>query len=833
MMVSRSRARVAVTTAAALLALVALGPASALAASGRHDAGEESHELEEAIASFSEPRAAPAETAPAAAWPAAASYVKGVAPVDATPWNELGPYNYFTDDSRYLAQPFSNNGSGAGFNTGRMTAIAALKDGRTVYAGAADGGVWKSTDAGTNWTPLFDQQETMSIGALAVDEAGRTPVVYAGTGEANTSGDSYAGIGILKSADGGKSWSRVGGDELVGALVFKIVVDPVDHNRLYAATSHGLYRWTSGASSWTRILGDAPGSNLQVANMVTDVAVRPGSGGATGQVLAVRGWREGAATNGLYLSKDGGGHFTALSPQGYVPAQSQGRVSLAWSRDGSQLYAVVQDPQALALGKHTILKGIYSAKGGDPNAPWNQIASPSNLQNSGSAMKPGDIGVGYQPGVQAWYNQWVTVDPADASHVYVGLEEVYESVDAGHNWVAAAPYWNLTLDCFSLDPFPGTCPNTTHSDQHAATISGGRLWVGNDGGVFSRPLSAHGAGGNWTSHNARLNTLQYYFADSGRDSKGRLNYWGGLQDNGTSKLIPGTSKYAPVESSEPFGGDGGDTLVDPTNPDNVITEYTGLDMAVTQDGGVHWLDVNPNDPLPRFIAPFTADQHKLSDLYAGGEYVWKSGKGFKTTASDWAMQYDQGAGRSTTALDAAGGTVYAAWCGPCNPSFATGQGFKSGIATNAGGAWHQLTPPLSTRYPTAVAVDPANAQHVYVTYSGYSRHWVVGPYDAGVGHVFETTDGGLHWADISGGSAGGLVDAPANDVLIVGDRLVVATDLGAFASGLHGGTWQRLGTGLPNVVVNDLALTPGADPTVLAATHGRGLWTIPVAALVP
>jgi photosystem II stability/assembly factor-like uncharacterized protein len=156
----------------------------------------------------------------------------------------------------------------------------------------------------------------------------------------------------------------------------------------------------------------------------------------------------------------------------------------------------------------------------------------------------------------------------------------------------------------------------------------------------------------------------------------------------------------------------------------------------------------------------------------------------------------------------------------------TGTGFASGIATNAGGSWQQLTPPLATRYPTAVTVDPADAMHAYVTYSGYSRRWIIGPTDPGVGHVFETHDAGATWHDVSGD----LVDAPANDVVLAGDHLVVGTDVGVFVAGLHGGTWLRVGAGLPNTVVNDLDVTPNGD-LVIAATHGRGLWSIPTAEL--
>ncbi|HEX9069405.1 MAG TPA: hypothetical protein VF807_11610 [Ktedonobacterales bacterium] len=820
---------VAVLAVAALIlsTLHRQGTVHAAGGNSSHDVGDESHELERSIEFFSEQRAAPADVAPSAAWPAAMSYVKGVAVTSpSTPWTEVGPKNYFTDDPNYVDPAHSNSGAGAGYVSGRITALAATKNGQTVFAGGADGGVWKSTDAGQHWAPVFDTQDTTSIGALAIDEtsaSGSAYTVYAGTGEANTSGDSYAGIGILKSSDGGASWSRVGGNELNGALIYRIAVDPVDHTRLYAATSHGLFRWTAGASGWARVLGTST-TNL-IANFVTDVVVRPGTGGASGDVIAVIGWRGGAATNGLYESTNGGDSFTAIAnPQGYVSPGSQGRVTLAYAGDGSKLYAVVQSADLFnkAVTK-TILDGIYVSNTGSPQGPFTKVAESSKLASSGSAMKVGTIGKGYQPGVQAWYNQFLAVDPADPNHVYAGLEEVYETTNGGASWTTIGPYWNFGFPCFTYNPFPGTCQPTTHSDQHAVYIANGTVWVGNDGGVWSRSLANHQEG-NWTNLNRTLGTLQFYYADGGQAASGPLTLYGGLQDNGTAKVI-----LSQGFATQPFGGDGGDVVVDPANPNNVMTEYVGLTIAKSTDGGHTWTDIIPADPNPRFIAPFVADSTNLSHLVAGGQYVWESTNGFNTvcnsTTCDWKIVFNQGAGHTTTALATAGSTTYAAWCGPCNPSFSSGTGFKSGIATNYGGTWHQLTPPLATRYPTGVTIDPANPAHAYVTYSGYSRHWIIGPLDPGVGHVFETSDGGATWNDISGD----LVDAPANAVAIVGTHLAVGTDVGVYVAGLHGGTWQRLGMGLPNVVVNDLRVVPGG--ILLAATHGRGLWTIPTSAV--
>lgn len=171
-----------------------------------------------------------------------------------------------------------------------------------------------------------------------------------------------------------------------------------------------------------------------------------------------------------------------------------------------------------------------------------------------------------------------------------------------------------------------------------------------------------------------------------------------------------------------------------------------------------------------------------------------------------------------------GGVTYAAWCGPsgCNPlvSSTTGEGFRCGIATNYSGTWKELSmSSLPLRYVSALTVDPTNAAYVYAVFGGFSRHWVP---NAGVGHVFETKDGGDSWTDISGN----LPDAPGDDLLIVNGKLVLAADVGAFIAIMAApSTWSQFGTGLPNSAVNDLTLSPDTS-YVLGATHCRGLWKI-------
>src|SRR5499427_3440997 len=386
---------------------------SATSSHGAGDAGEESQAAAEAEAWFIAQRFAPNGAVNPNAYAAAAAQAASLPTVGGA-WAERTSLpgtdgNDFSDSPQYIDPTSGSSNSGAGdrWVGGRMTALAAAPDG-TVFAGGADGGVWKSTDGGQHWTPVTDTQATLSIGALLVTGSGSNYTVYAGTGEANTSQDSYAGVGVLASTDGGATWHRVGGPELDGALIFRLVQDG---NTLLAATSHGLYSFdTTSSTTWTAVLqpagppSDGKNFNLVVGNMITDVSVRPGTSGK--QVVAVAGYRGGWPTNGFYVSNDSGAHFSYLAnPQGWVTPKDQGRTTLAYSAGGDRAYAIVQSPYLLNVGTNgkTVLQGVYESANGNPAGPWTQIANSSKLQQSGSAQKISRIGKGYGPGIQAWY----------------------------------------------------------------------------------------------------------------------------------------------------------------------------------------------------------------------------------------------------------------------------------------------------------------------------------------------------------------------------------------------------------------------------------------------
>lgn len=789
----------------------------------------EPDEISESAEQYAEARTAPGVVLPGA-YGAAFSSLAGL-PATAGSWREETTRPYNSDDPRYRDPEFSNSGGGAGIVTGRITGLA-VGDG-AIYAGGADGGVFRSLDAGASWTPIADGLPTLSVGDLRLAPDG---ALWLATGEANTGATSYVGSGVYRlvnpKVNSFAVGNRVGGTELESTTIGKLRFDVAGN--VYAATSRGVWKHggATAVGAWRRVLYPVPDPvvggvarpDLQSPynNICNDVAVDPRAGGQ--QVIANCAWRGGAAYNGFYLSTDFGEHFALVNPTGALNPQDVGRVSFAYAADGSHLYALVESIVKYTNNKNSALGGVFDSPSGSVGGPWNRIADEAKLAASGSALK---TSVGYKPGIQAWYNQFLAVDPDNASHVVLGLEEVFETRNAGVSWNAVGPYWNFGFACWSVSDAANTCPKTTHPDQHSVAFDDGWLYVGDDGGVFRRPangtVNANGNAVDWQSLNANLRALQYYSVGVGRVTGG-VAVVGGLQDNGGSLLLP-EDRVGAGQMGSPFGGDGGYVIVDPDDGCKILTEYVDLELWITttcgrSDGTVSAItDVAPGDPSPRFIAPFVADTQFADHWVAGGQYVWTWDKGFQLQrGTDWTRAFNQGAGHQTTAIASDRDNVYAAWCGPCNPA-----GFARGLATSVGG-WHHIALPASVpnRYIGGVAVDAGDpsGRTVYVGFNGFSRKWVEGP-GAGLGHLWKSADAGVTWTDVSGN----LPDVPVNDVVVRGGRIVLATDLGVVVSSNGGGTWSRLAGNLPYTTVMDLSVGP--DGRLYAATHGRGIWSVP------
>jgi hypothetical protein len=761
----------------------------------------------------------------------------------------------------------------------------------------------------------------------------RGGTIIAGTGDNAFGGVlTPSGFGVYTSRNDGGTWTKASGLPN-GLTTLKIAVDPSNPNVDYVATDKGLYRSTDDGTSYVNVVlpttcTDTSKAECSFANVVTDVAVRPADANGTngGEVIAAVGWEYGQKTtkagfvmapqNGIYTSPTGApGTFTFQDPgssaptsNGFAPTPNVGRTTLAVASGPGQnhdvVYALVQDATKLqgcideanlppactgtgdeVLATATYLNGAYVST--DFGKTWTQIMWPDQLRapGTGSALEIGILG--YGPGIQSWYNNWIAVDPTakDASgnptRVLFGLEEIWENDQAGavtgpSTWHVIGRYWNACLEevagvqCSSTSsPLP---TSTTHPDQHAVALApdalgGVTLYVGNDGGVYKQHVLAGQdfSNDNWGEGiNDGLATTQPYDAEAAKDG----TVVAGLQDNGEIKISPNGRQ------DMIFGGDGFFTGIDPNNSSRIVEEYADGNVSGSTDGGRTWQNLNPGLTSPQFSAPLQLDPLNADRAQITGEEVdqIKPGDtpytvdcsdpilteaGCLTFINNWTTVFDLGATthpgvapstteRETgyvpnvgTAEDFRGDLSYVAYCGPC--SVIRYGAFGSGIATNVNGpepaeygasnGWHiAKAQGLPQRYVTSVRIDPSDptGQTIYVTLGGYSSHWIPPGWlgedtsKIGTGHVYVSHDAGDTFTDVSGN----LPDVPADWVLVHGNRLVVGNDLGVFVSSSKtGGTYQKLGTGLPAVPISHLTQDPANPNRIIAATFGRGVWS--------
>jgi hypothetical protein len=841
-------------------------------------------------------------------------------------WSPIGSTPLHADAPDYAGtDPLLGAGvSQLGWHTlsGRITAWTydPSTSGR-IFAAPATGGVWESTDGGSSWRSVGDNLPTGAMGGVAFSKANGGTLI-AGTGDSAVGGIfTPSGLGVYTSRNDGKTWTKATGVP-DGLVVYRVAVDPNNANVNYVATSKGLYRSTDDGVSYTNVVvpttcTDVNDVTCNFANTISDVAVQPG----TGAVIAVAGWAYGqlktkagftmAPQNGIYTSPNGApGTFvfrdpgaTAPTKNGFAPTPVVGRTSLSIAagqgQDHDIVYALVQDatklqgcydpaidipicgsPQDPTLAQATYLDGMYVSR--DFGKTWTKIMSPEQLRapGTGSALQLGILG--YGPGIQSWYNNWILADPGATdpvthapTRVLFGLEEIWENqipaapVTAPTTWKVIGRYWNACaqvvsgVDCAGgKSPIPGS---TTHPDQHAAMIvpdavgNGETLYVGNDGGAYKQHVFA---GQDFTNENwgdginTGLRTLQPYDAQAAKDGTVVM----GLQDNGEAKISPNG------RTDMIFGGDGFYTGIDPDNSNRIVEEYAGGAVSGTIDGGKTWQSYSPGLDGAQFATPLQLDPTNADHLLVAGRQIDETqypyqGHCYPDPSIPWAAcefidnwntVYDLGAfcvtadagvvaltcgDRSTTAADLRGDYAYAGWCGPCSVR-GTGT-FTNGVATNVAGdapaqfnsedGWHMAAAQgLPNRWITSIRIDPSDAtgKTVYVTLGGYSSHWIppgaLGDQIAnvGTGHVYVSHDAGETFTDVSGT----LPDAPADWVLPFKGRLVVGTDVGVFvSSGLTGGTYSLLGN-LPVMPVVHLAADPGNPNRIIAATYARGAY---------
>ncbi|MBD3163401.1 MAG: hypothetical protein GF346_13020, partial [Candidatus Eisenbacteria bacterium] len=655
---------------------------------------------------------------------------------------------------------------------GRLTDIAVdPRDADVVYAAAAEGGVLRSRDAGQTWDPLFDEQASLSVGAVALDP-NDPDVVYAGTGEVNPGGGSvaYGGVGVFRSRDQGDSWEPIGLEN--SGSIGRIRVDPGDPDRIFVAVmgplwetspERGVYRTTDGGASWDRVLfvSDSTGC--------VDLVQRPDDPDVLFAAMWERirrpeAYRYGGITCGVYRTDDGGDTWSLVGGGLPGPSNDLGRIGLSLcASQPDVLHAIYAD----RIG---YFDGLYRST--DGGASWSRT--------SDAALS----------GVFSSYGWWfgnVRTHPIDPQMIYVLGLPFYRSTNGGASYHNASGI--MHVDHHGLEFGPGPDPV---------------LYNGNDGGVYR---STNG-GSVWTKC-PDLPITQIYRV--GLDANDPDALYLGAQDNGTCRTLTGGLD----DWSNIFGGDGFQPLVHPLSSSRIWVQYQYGNVYYSSNGGNGWSSAGGGIGSDRvnWNAPHVQDPTDPDRRYFGTHRLYRS-----TSNTSWtAISPDLTGGPHGGNSGQVNGTLTTVRVSPLDGQVVW-TGSDDGrvhVTTDGGTSWTDVSAALPDRWITSVRTDPFARETAYVTISGF--RWA-----EPLPRIHRTTDLGATWTEISGN----LPDAPVNDLIVdptLPGRLFAATDVGVFQSVDGGGRWGTLGTNLPNVVVNALALDP-VERILYAGTYGRSFF---------
>ena len=661
----------------------------------------------------------------------------------------------------------------------------------TYYFGAVAGGVWKTTDGGANWKPLFDKEPISSIGAIAIAPSDHN-VIYAGTGEAAIRGNTSYGTGVFKSIDAGKTWQNAGlkDSRQIGALI----VDPRNADVvLVAALGHafgpnqerGIFRTTDGGKTWTKVL--SKDENTGGIDVVFDPH-NPNIVFASLWQARRQPWffSSGGPGSGLYRSEDNGVTWKHLEGNG-LPDGILGKIGIAVSgADPNRIYAIIEAKEG----------GLYRSD--DAGQHWSRINEDGRFRQ------------------RAWYFSNVYADPKSADTVYLLNTGLFRSVDGGKT--------------FNLLP-------ARHGDHHGLWIdpqNPTRIGNANDGGVN---ISTDG-GKTWTTQNNQP-TAQFYHVAV--DNAFPYHIYGAQQDNSSVGIASRTDWGAigPADWFVAGGGECGFVVPDPrdwhiiySNNEGYITRYDKSKKEV-QDVSVWPLDNSGHgaaDLVHRFqwVSPLMLSPHNPDVLYTAAECVFKSADHGHTwtqisgdlTRNDKSKQQPSG-GPLTNDITSVEyyDTIFALAESPIKKGTlwaGTDDGLVH-VTTDDGQHWSKVTPKIP-EWSTVDLIDPS-PHDGNTAYIAVDRHKL----DDFKPYIFKTTDLGKTWTAITSGIPdGSYVHAVREDPKQRG-LLYAGTETGVFVSFDDGAHWQSLQLNLPVSPIHDLVVK---DDDLVVATHGRSFWVL-------
>lgn len=647
---------------------------------------------------------------------------------------------------------------------GRMTAIVVHpNDSDRLLAGAAGGGVWRSSDGGRNWDSLWHQEPTLNIGSLAMD-SNNPDTVYCGTGEANLSADSHPGVGVFVTRDGGDTWTLLAPAATSGIpnRIGTIAVNPFDSNHLIlGGVSHatndvreGMYNSRDGGLTWTRDQGISTG-RYRCHQLVFD----PTGEGTVYSTISANGF-----LSGIWRSDDAGASWIQLDSGLPDPTQiRRGSVALAPSNP-DRLYLQL-------AGRNGQVLGVYrSDNRGDT---WERISG-NHFRNER----------------QMTYNNTIVVHPSNPDIVLCGGVDIHRTINGGMTWRRMTDWAADRGDS-----------NYAHADQHILVMpdaNPGRVYAGNDGGIDLSDDS----GQNWTNRSDDLAVTMYYDLEVAQSDSNM--YGGGCQDNGTNITTSGgTNDHFMIS-----GGDGGWISIDPNDALHLYASSQRMRILRHRPGD-GWADVSPlsrNNPERKrmWMVIIAIDPNNTDRVFTGTNRVWRT----DNDGDSWSAVSSNLDNSDITAIEISRADSSWVFVGTENGGI-----FRS---TDGGDTWSgDLSgPSLPGRVISRIRTGPRNANTVIATVGGH-----------GHGHIYRSHDGGVTWVDIDNGRLPDVPHHSIEISTTNPDHVFVASDVGIYLSRDQGVSWIDISANLPNVMVIDLACH-GTNNLLFAATYGRSLWRL-------
>ncbi|HXW89409.1 MAG TPA: hypothetical protein VEK33_02580 [Terriglobales bacterium] len=680
------------------------------------------------------------------------------------------------------------------FRGGRVLAVTGVPgEPSTYYFGAVSGGVWKTTNGGASWEPLFDKQPISSIGAIAVAPSDPN-VLYVGTGEACIRGDISYGDGVYKSTDAGKTWTNVGLKDT--RHIGRIAVHPTNPDLVFVAalghaygtnTERGLFRSADGGKSWQKVLYKDEKTGA------IDVVFAP----SNPHILFAALWEanrtpwsltSGGPGSGLYKSTDDGATWKRLEGNG-LPKGILGRMGVAVSgADANRVYAQIEAEEG----------GLYVSK--DSGEHWSLVNGDHRFTQ------------------RAWYFSHIFADPKNVDTLYVLNTGTYKSIDGGHAFLPL---------------------HVPHGDCHGLWIDSDnpkRMIEGNDGGATISP----DGGLTWTSLDNQP-TAQFYHVAT--DNRFRYYIYGAQQDNSTV-AIASSSDEGSISRSDWYSAGGGESgFVVPYLPNPEIIYAGSYDGYISRydhsNGQEQDISPWPDNPMGsgaanlkhrfQWTAPIALSPHDANIIYFGGEVLFKSTDAGNTwsiispdlTRNDKSKQQSSGGPltKDNTSVEYYD-TIFAVAESPLerNLIWAGSDDGVVQLSRDGGQHWDKVTPRDLPDWSMISLIDPS-PHAASVAYLAVDRHKLddLNPY------IYKTADYGKTWTKITAGIPGGAyVHAVREDPKRQG-LLFAGTETGLWVSFDDGGRWRSLQLNLPVTPVHDL-IVHGDD--LVVATHGRAFWIL-------